>query len=182
LATFTFGKRARSTGSNRPPGIGYNVESQDNEKSLAVQKLREREPQTIAEVIESRGETTVVLARRDLIRICEFLAQDATLAFTFLSDVSAVDRFPMEPRFEVNYHLLSMQRRERVRIKVRLAGADASLPSVTGIWPTADWHEREIFDLFGIRFEGHPDLRRILMPDDWEGHPLRKDYPVEGYR
>lgn len=158
------------------------MEAESNEKSLAVQKLREREPQTIAEVIESRGETTVVLARRDVIRICEFLAQDASLAFTFLSDITAVDRFPMEPRFEVNYHLLSMQRRERVRIKVRLSGADAVLPSVTGIWPTANWLEREVFDLFGIRFEGHPDLTRIVMPDDWEGHPLRKDYPVEGYR
>ncbi len=158
------------------------MEAEANEKNLAVQKLREREPQTIAEVIESRGETTVVLARRDLVRICEFLAQDQSLAFTFLSDITVVDRFPMEPRFEVNYQLLSMQRRERVRIKVRLSGADAVLPSVTGIWPTANWHEREIFDLFGIRFEGHPDLTRILMPDDWEGHPMRKDYPVEGYR
>jgi NADH-quinone oxidoreductase subunit C len=158
------------------------VEAESNEKSLAVQKLREREPQTIAEVIESRGETTVVLARRDLLRICEFLAQDQSLAFSFLSDITAVDRFPMEPRFEVNYHLLSMQRRERVRIKVRLPGSDVVLPTVSGIWPTANWHEREIFDLFGIRFEGHPDLTRILMPDDWEGHPMRKDYPVEGYR
>jgi NADH-quinone oxidoreductase subunit C len=158
------------------------VEAEANEKSLAVQKLREREPQTIAEVIESRGETTVVLARRDLIRICEFLAQDESLAFTFLSDITAVDRYPIEPRFEVNYHLLSMQRRERVRIKVRLSGSDPVLPSVAAIWPTANWHEREVFDLFGIRFEGHPELTRILMPDDWEGHPLRKDYPVEGYR
>lgn len=158
------------------------MEPDVKEKSLAVQRLREREPQTIAEVIESRGETTVVLARRDLVRICEYLAQDQSLAFTFLSDITAVDRFPIEPRFDVNYHLLSMQRRERVRIKIRISGADAVLPSVTGIWPTANWHEREIFDLFGIRFEGHPDLTRILMPDDWEGHPLRKDYPVEGYR
>ncbi len=158
------------------------MEPETKDKSLAVQKLREREPQTIAEVIESRGETTVVLARRDLVRICEFLARDQSLAFTFLSDISAVDRFPMEPRFEVNYHLLSMERLERVRIKVRIAGSDPALPSVNGIWPTANWHEREIFDLFGIRFEGHPDLTRILMPDDWEGHPMRKDYPVEGYR
>jgi NADH-quinone oxidoreductase subunit C len=158
------------------------VEPEAKDKSLAVQKLREREPQTIAEVIESRGETTIVLARRDLLRISEYLAQDQALAFTFLSDISATDRFPLEPRFEVNYHLLSIRQRERVRIKLRVAGSDAVVPSVTGIWPTANWHEREIFDLFGIRFEGHPDLTRILMPDDWEGHPMRKDYPVEGYR
>lgn len=158
------------------------MEPKAKDESLAIQRLREREPQTIAEVIESRGETTIVLARRDLTRVCEFLARDESLGFTFLSDISVVDRFPMEPRFEVNYHLLSMQRKDRVRVKVRLAGSDALLPSVTGIWPTANWHERENFDLFGIRFEGHPDLTRILMPDDWEGHPMRKDYPVEGYR
>jgi NADH-quinone oxidoreductase subunit C len=93
-----------------------------------------------------------------------------------------VDRFPMEPRFEVNYHLLSLDRRERLRLKVSLSGSDPTIPSVTSIWPTANWHERESFDLMGIRFEGHPDLSRILMPDEWEGHPLRKDYPVEGYR
>jgi NADH-quinone oxidoreductase subunit C len=174
--------RARLAVTNRPQEIGKNVEAKANEKSLAVQKLREREPQTIAEVIESRGETTVVLARRDLIRICQFLAQDQSLGFTFLSDITAVDRFPMEPRFEVSYQLLSMERRERVRIKVRVSGPDAVLPSVTGIWPAANWLEREVFDLFGIRFEGHPDLTRIVMPEDWEGHPLRKDYPVEGYR
>jgi NADH-quinone oxidoreductase subunit C len=158
------------------------VEPQVNEKSLAVQKLREREPSTVAEVIEARGETTVVIGRRDLLRICEYLASEPTLKFSILSDVSSIDRYPLEPRFEVNYHLLSMDLRERIRLKVRIAGSDATLPSVTGIWPTANWHEREIFDLFGIRFDGHPDLRRILMPDDWEGHPLRKDYPVEGYR
>jgi NADH-quinone oxidoreductase subunit C len=104
------------------------------------------------------------------------------LRFSFLSDITTLDRFTIEPRFEVNYHLLSLDRRERVRLKVRLSGSDPSIHSVTTIWPTANWHERENFDLFGIRFEGHPDLRRILMPDDWEGYPLRKDYPVEGYR
>jgi NADH-quinone oxidoreductase subunit C len=158
------------------------VEPQVNEKSLAVQKLSEREPNTVAEVIEARGETTAVIGRRDLLRICEYLASEPSLKFSFLSDISAVDRYPLEPRFEVNYHLLSIDRRERIRLKVRIAGSDGVLPSVTGIWPTANWHEREIFDLFGIRFDGHPDLRRILMPDDWEGYPLRKDYPVEGYR
>jgi NADH-quinone oxidoreductase subunit C len=93
-----------------------------------------------------------------------------------------VDRFPAEPRFELNYHLVSITRRERVRLKVRMEGASPVVETVSNVWPTANWHEREIFDLFGVRFEGHPDLRRILMPEDWEGHPLRKDYPVEGYR
>ena len=93
-----------------------------------------------------------------------------------------MDLYPSEPRFEVIYHLLSMKRKDRVRLKVQLPGSDPSLESITSVWPTANFFEREIFDLFGVRFQGHPYLRRILMPEDWEGHPLRKDYPVEGYR
>ena len=107
---------------------------------------------------------------------------EPSLQFTFLSDITTVDRFPLEPRFEINYHLLSIEHKTRLRLKVRLAGGDPAILSVTPVWPTANWHERENFDLFGIRFEGHPDLSRILMPDDWEGYPLRKDYPVEGFR
>ena len=110
------------------------------------------------------------------------LQTDAQTKFNFLSDLTCVDLYPSEPRFEVIYHLLSHSRKERVRLKVRLAGKDPSLESITSVWPTANFFEREIFDLFGIRFEGHPNLRRILMPENWEGHPLRKDYPVEGYR
>ena len=102
--------------------------------------------------------------------------------FTVLADLTALDWFPSEPRFEVVYSLLSHERHERVRIKVKVNGADPYIESVTGLWAGASPFEREVFDLFGIRFQGHPDLRRILMPDDWEGHPLRKDYPVEGYR
>ncbi|HYL69230.1 MAG TPA: NADH-quinone oxidoreductase subunit C [Candidatus Limnocylindria bacterium] len=147
-----------------------------------VHKLREWDAQAVAEVIEFRGETTVVVPREHLQRAAEYLASELSLKFSFLSDITTVDRFPLEPRFEVNYHLLSLDRRERLRLKVRLAGTDPIVHSVIPVWPTANWHERENFDLFGIRFEGHPDLRRILMPDHWEGHPLRKDYPVEGYR
>lgn len=147
-----------------------------------VHKLREWDAQAVSEVLEFRGEATVVVPREHLQRAAEYLASEPSLRFSFLSDITAVDRFPLEPRFEVNYHLLSLDRRERLRLKVRLAGSDPVVRSVTSVWPTANWHERENFDLFGIRFEGHPDLRRILMPDDWEGYPLRKDYPVEGYR
>jgi NADH-quinone oxidoreductase subunit C len=93
-----------------------------------------------------------------------------------------VDWYPREPRFQVVYHLLSIPRKERVRLKVRLTGDDAGVESVTSVWPTANFFEREVFDLFGVRFSGHPYLRRLLMPEDWEGHPLRKDYPVEGFR
>ena len=158
------------------------MESQVSDNNPVVRKLREWDARAIAEVREFRGETTVVVPREHLRRVAQYLASEPSLLFSFLSDITVVDRFPIEPRFEVNYHLLSLDRRERLRLKVCLPGADVVVPSVTAVWPTANWHERENFDLFGIRFEGHPDLCRILLPDDWEGHPLRKDYPVEGYR
>ena len=158
------------------------MQSQDNAKISPVRKLQEWDAPSVAEVIESRGETTIVIAREHLPKVAEYLATEPSLQFSFLSDIATVDRFPMEPRFEVNYQLLSMELAARLRLKVKLSGADPVIPSVFVIWPTADWHERENFDLFGIRFEGHPNLRRIVMPDEWEGHPLRKDYPTEGYR
>ncbi len=158
------------------------MESEFTDKNPVVHKLREWDAQAVAEVIDFRGETTVVVPGEHLLRAAEYLASEPSLRFSFLSDITTVDRFPLEPRFEVNYHLLSLDRRERLRLKVRLSGSDPMVHSVIPVWPTANWHERENFDLFGIRFEGHPDLRRILMPDDWEGYPLRKDYPVEGYR
>jgi len=158
------------------------VEKADTPKDSFIQRLRDWDSQAVAEVIEFRGETTVVVPREHLRRACEFLLNDKNLRFTFLSDITAVDKFPLEPRFELNYHLLSLERRERIRLKVRVSGSDPVVPSVTSIWPAANWHEREAFDLMGVRFEGHPELTRILMPDDWEGYPLRKDYPVEGYR
>jgi len=158
------------------------VEAQNLEKDSFIRKLKDWDAQAVAEVIDFRGETTVVVPREHLRRAAEFLNADPGLRFTFLADITAVDKFPIEPRFELNYHLLSLERRARLRLKVRVSGQDAVVPSVVSVWPAANWHEREAFDLMGVRFEGHPDLTRILMPDDWEGFPLRKDYPVEGYR
>jgi len=129
-----------------------------------------------------RDEMTVYVERSAIREACKLLRDDASCMFNYLSDVTCVDRFPSEPRFEVIYQLLSISRKERVRLKVRLGTDSASLESVTPVWPGANYFEREVFDLFGIRFVGHPYLRRLLMPEDWEGHPLRKDYPVEGYR
>ena len=121
--------------------------------------------------------------RRDAIReACSILRDDPGLQFNFLSDVTCVDWYPSEPRFEVVYHLFSIPKKLRVRLKVKVVGEDPSVDSITPVWPAANFFEREVFDLFGIRFEGHPYLRRIMMPEKWEGHPLRKDYPVEGYR
>jgi NADH-quinone oxidoreductase subunit C len=158
------------------------VPSQETQTISAVRKLQEWDARSVVQVIESRGETTIVLAREHLFPVAQFLATEPSLKFSFLSDIATVDRFPLEPRFEVNYQLLSIDLAQRLRLKVKLAGDDPVIPSVFLIWPTADWHERENFDLFGIRFEGHPNLSRILMPDEWEGHPLRKDYPTEGFR
>ena len=139
-----------------------------------------------AEAVEAakfdRDELTIWIKRGSLRAACELLRKDEATRFEFLSDVTCVDWYPSDPRFEVVYSLLSMARRERIRLKVRLDGGDADIESLTPVWPGANPFEREVFDLFGVRFHGHPDLRRIMMPDDWEGHPLRKDYPVEGYR
>jgi NADH-quinone oxidoreductase subunit C len=136
----------------------------------------------VAEVIEFRGETTIVVPRNVLRAAAERCREDVALQFNLLTDATCVDRFPMEPRFELNYHLVSIPLRQKIRLRVRLSGDDPVVDSLVPVWPGANWLEREIFDLFGIRFNGHPDLRRILLPDDWEGYPLRKDYPVEGYR
>ncbi len=158
------------------------AETLDLEQNAVVRKLRAGDAGAVMEVRAFRSELTLVIPGEHLLRVAEQLRGDADLQFTLLSDITAVDHFPVEPRFELNYHVVSLARRERLRLKVSVAGDNPVLDSVTSIWPTADWHEREAFDLFGVRFEGHPDLRRILMPEDWEGYPLRKDYPVEGFR
>ncbi|HEV2115723.1 MAG TPA: NADH-quinone oxidoreductase subunit C [Terriglobales bacterium] len=129
-----------------------------------------------------RNELTIYVERGAIREACAILKDSAEAQFNFLSDLTCVDLYPSEPRFEVVYHLLSMKRKERVRLKVQVPGSDSSLESITTVWPAANYFEREVFDLFGVRFQGHPYLRRLLMPEDWEGHPLRKDYPVEGYR
>ena len=158
------------------------TDTPDLELSPTIAKIRSWRPEAVDGVISFRGETTLLTSREHLRPLAEFLAADPDLAFTYLSDVTGVDRFPVEPRFELNYHLLSISRREFLRLRVRLPNDSPVIETVVPVWPTANWHEREIWDLFGIRFEGHPDLRRILMPDEWEGFPLRKDYPVEGPR
>jgi len=127
-----------------------------------------------------RGQTSLEIAPAQIVEVCLFLRDQQQ--FNRLSGVTAVDWYPTEPRFEIVYLLHSIERNERLRLKCRLPGADPAIDSVTGVWRGANWYEREVFDLFGIRFLNHPDLRRILLPDDWEGHPLRKDYPIMGPR
>src|ERR1700756_4629750 len=122
-----------------------------------------------------RDEMTIHVERSAIREACVLLKEDPACPFNFLSDVTCVDWYPAEPRFEVIYHLLSIPNKERVRLKVRLNSASPTVESITSIWPGANYFEREVFDLFGVRFTGHPYLRRLLMPEDWEGHPLRKD-------
>jgi len=127
-----------------------------------------------------RGELTLEIAAEHIVDVCAYLKQSQN--FVRLSTVTGVDWYPEEPRFEVVYHLHSPERNERLRLKCRLAGANPEIDSVTPVWRGAGWYERETFDLFGISFRNHPDLRRIMLPEDWEGYPLRKDYPVTGNR
>ena len=150
--------------------------------NVVVERLRGWNPNAISEVIEFRGETTIVVPRNVLRDVAARCRGDKALQFNLLSDATCLDRYPLEPRFELNYQLVSIPRSRRLCLQVRLSSSDPVVDSLVPVWPGANWLEREVFDLFGIRFEGHPDLRRILMPDDWEGYPLRKDYPVEGYR
>jgi NADH-quinone oxidoreductase subunit C len=145
----------------------------------AIAALQASLPHALLDAKFNRGELTLKVAR-DNIREAAGLVQQA--GYNFLEDVTCVDYYPTEPRFQVIYHILSHSLKARVRLVAPVDSADLEIASITSVWPSADFYEREVFDLFGIRFGGHPNLRRIMMPDQWEGHPLRKDYPVEGYR
>ncbi len=149
-----------------------------NNSSL-LEKIKSKFADSIIETVEFRVELTVVVKKETLVEICIFLRDDSDLRFDHLSDVSGVDFLERNPRFDIAYHMYSIPKNHRLRIKVRVNG-DETVSSVTSVWSTANWHEREIFDMFGVKFDNHPDLRRILMSDDWVGHPLRKDYPL-GY-
>jgi NADH-quinone oxidoreductase subunit C len=129
-----------------------------------------------------RNELSIYVERTHLREACSTLKNDPEFNYDSLADLTCVDWEPSDPRFEVIYHLFSTVTKKRLRLKVRLSGDDPSVDSLTPVWPGADFFEREVFDLFGVRFNEHPNLKRIMMPDNWEGHPLRKDYPVEGYR
>ena len=148
----------------------------------AVARLLAWNPQVVEGVKFDREEMSIYVERSAIREACVLLKEDSVCPFNVFSDVTCVDWYPSEPRFEVIYHLLSIPNKERVRLKVRLNSSSPALESITSVWAGANYFEREVFDLFGIRFTGHPYLRRILMPEDWEGYPLRKDYPVEGYR
>ena len=148
----------------------------------AVARLLAWNTAAVQEAKFDRDELTIYIDRFLIREACVLLRDNSDCPFNYLADVTCVDWYPSDPRFEVVYHLLSISKKERVRLKVRLHDESPAVESVTSVWPAANYFEREVFDLFGVRFTGHPYLRRLLMPEDWEGHPLRKDYPVEGYR
>ncbi len=145
-----------------------------------VEKLKQRDASFVSDVKDALGETTITVPRESIYEACRFLKDEQ--AFDMLADLCGCDRGPEEdPRFEVNYHLFSTIHHQRLRLKVLLSDDDPHVETVTTVWRTAEWHERETYDLVGIIFDGHPDLRRILLPSDFDGHALRKDYPLRGY-
>ena len=145
-----------------------------------VTTIKEKFPQAVEETVCFRDEHTIRVKREHLLEVSRFLKEDPATTFNFLSDLCGVDYMGREPRFEVVYHLYSMEHKQRLRMKVSLSESDLSIPSVVSIWRTANWHERECFDLLGITFSDHPDLTRILTPDGFKEHPLRKDFPLRG--
>ncbi len=150
--------------------------------TATVEKVRQKFPQAIVETVEFRDEQTIVLKPEDLVTVCSYLQKD--LQYNFLSSVTAVDWPERLPRFDIVYHLLSIPNQCVLRLKVRVGQRreeHPAVPTVVGVWLSANWYEREVYDLFGITFSGHPDMRRILMPMDWTTHPLRKDYPLAGF-
>jgi NADH-quinone oxidoreductase subunit C len=148
-------------------------------QNVAIQALRAAHPEAIVNAKFDRDELTLVISTESLRAACRTLQQ---AGYSFFEDVTCVDWYPSEPRFQVTYHILSHPLKERVRLHVMVGSIEPSVDSITSIWPSANFYEREVWDLFGVRFNGHPGLRRIMLPEEWEGHPLRKDYPVEGYR
>jgi NADH-quinone oxidoreductase subunit C len=152
----------------------------DPEENIAVQKLRELIPEAIEDVSSFRDQVAVRVFKEHLVAVCYFLRDTPGLEFDFLTDLTAVD-YPTRPqRFDVVLHVYSMTQNHMLRVKTGVAEGE-TVPTATGVWKGANWEERETFDMFGIVFEGHPDLRRILLAEDWEGYPLRKDYPLAGY-
>ena len=145
-----------------------------------VDKIKIKFPEGVLGAFTFREEITLQVRPEDILSLCRFLHDEPDLAFTFLVDLCGVDHLPREPRFDVVYHLRSLQTKDLIRLKISLPGSSPQVSSVVSVWKGADWMEREAFDMFGITFNGHPDLRRILLTPEWEGYPLRKDYPLRG--
>lgn len=148
---------------------------------LSVEALKAVFGDRALSVLEFRGEITLIVAGENIVEVCRRLKEDPAFGFNMCSDIVAVDHLPRQPRFDVNYHLRSIPDAKFLRVKVMLPGPDPVVESVTSIWSSANWLEREVYDLMGVVFTNHPDMRRIELPEDWVGHPHRRDYPVGKY-
>ncbi len=167
-------KQQEKPGSATADSISQEIEA------LAVRKLAEKFPGLVEEVIYFRGEITVLIPKDKVIEVCTFLRDDPDLRYNMMKDMTGCDYPEREQRFEVIYQLYSLPYNQHIRVKARV-GEDEPMPSVTLLWHAAYFQEKEAYDMLGIKFVGHQGLRRILLPEDWEGYPLRKDYPLEGY-
>ncbi|PYV19716.1 MAG: NADH-quinone oxidoreductase subunit C [Acidobacteria bacterium] len=159
--------------------MGVETSAEKQAAAGLLELLREKFPEDVLEGSTLRRENTAVIRREALIPVVEFLRNDSRLEFDLLIDLTAVDYLGRRPRFDVVYHLLSLSGNRRIRLKVRVDEGDAEVPSLSAHWGCADWLEREVWDMFGIRFTGHPNLKRLLMYEEFRGHPLRKDYPIQ---
>ena len=164
---------------DRRTGMGIEKRT-DDAPEFGLRLLKEEYPDAVLDTLLPQGDATAVIRPEFLTKVMEFLKNDPRLLFDVLVDITAIDYLEKTPRFSVVYHLLSLSFNRRLRLKVFVDDGEPAPDSLTPLWGSANWLEREVWDMFGIRFEGHPDLRRIVMPHDWEGHPLRKDYPL-GY-
>jgi NADH-quinone oxidoreductase subunit C len=153
--------------------------SDDIRSNPEAASLEARDPTLLIGGQMDRGELTLEVNAGRIVEACRALRASGC---NLLSSITVTDWYPAEPRFRVVYHLLNLDQQRRVRLAARVPGDNPRLATVIPVWPNANWYEREVFDLFGIQFDGHPNLTRLLLPDEWEGHPLRKDYPIEGIR
>jgi len=147
--------------------------------TTTLARIKDQFQEDIVELHQQLGQDTVIVSRSALVKLARFLKEEPELQYNYLMDLTAVDYFKRKPRFEVVYHFLSLKNRFRVRVKVPVGEPDPELDSLVSLWPSANWYEREVYDMFGIKFQGHPNLKRILMYPEFEGHPLRKDYPID---
>ncbi|MFQ5739897.1 MAG: NADH-quinone oxidoreductase subunit C [Acidobacteriota bacterium] len=147
-------------------------------QSVTFQRVKEEFSDSIVGTHSELGQDTLILAKTALLEVARFLKQDPALKYNYLMDLTAVDHWKRKPRFEMVYHFFSLQHKFRLRVKASVGGLHPEIDSLTPLWPGANWYEREVYDMFGIRFKGHPDLRRLLLYPEFKGHPLRKDYPI----
>ncbi|MDH4226724.1 MAG: NADH-quinone oxidoreductase subunit C [Deltaproteobacteria bacterium] len=154
---------------------------QEHLKNSVIDKVKARFGTAVKDVVWYAGELTVTVDKDAIVGVSSYLKNEPDIKMSYLSDISVVDNMPRVPRFDISYHLLSIDKKSRMRVKIAVGDGEKAA-TVTSVWRSANWYERENYDMFGIVFEGHPDPRRIYLAEDWEGYPLRKDYPLKGYK